>query len=253
MGKIKKIKEERKKNEVESQIKKAKNRRLYLKLSFILVLLFTITGVGSFGYQKYDEQILKGITKIKETLRISQGESSTKEKNMEPKTYSQVPEMKIDVAKKYTAKFETSMGDFEIELFADKAPKTVNNFVFLSREGFYDGLIFHRVIQDFMVQGGDPKGDGTGGPGYKFEDEINNVKLERGILAMANSGPNTNGSQFFIVTKESAEWLDGKHTAFGKVTSGLDLVMKIEKAETGENDRPIEAIIIKNIKISEVN
>lgn len=253
MGKIKKIKAERKQAEVEAQIKKAKNRRLYFRLFIGLVILFALTGVGSFGYRKYQTQIDQGISKIKETLRISQGGSSTQsEEKVERKTYTKAPEMQIDVNKKYLAKFETSMGNFEVELYANKAPKTVNNFVVLSRDRFYDGLTFHRAIKDFMIQGGDPAGDGTGGPGYKFDDEINDVKLVRGVLAMANSGANTNGSQFFIVTAEKTDWLDGKHTAFGKVTAGLDVVMNIEKVEVDGNDKPKTPITIQNISIEEL-
>src|SRR5213596_4371385 len=122
------------------------------------------------------------------------------------------------------ATMQTNAGTIGLELFDEDAPKTVANFKKLAREGFYDGLIFHRVIKDFMVQGGDPTGTGTGGPGYQFEDEFNDNKVVRGALAMANAGPNTNGSQFFIVTTEAASWLDGKHTVFGRVTSGMDVV-----------------------------
>ncbi len=252
MGKIKKIKAERKQAEVEAQIKKAQNRRLYFRLFVLLVILFAITGVASFGYRKYQVQVDQFIAKTKETLRISQGGDKPQEEKVERKVYTEAPEMQIDVNKKYLAKFETSLGNFEIELYAGKAPKTVNNFVVLSRDKFYNGLTFHRVIKDFMIQGGDPNGDGTGDPGYKFEDEINDVKLVRGILAMANSGANTNGSQFFIVTAEQTEWLDGKHTAFGKVTSGLDVVMNIEKVEVDENDKPKTPVTIQNIIIEEI-
>ena len=152
--------------------------------------------------------------------------------------------MQIDVNKTYIAKFETNQGNFEAELYAKDAPKTVNNFVVLSRDSFYNGLTFHRVIKDFMIQGGDPKGDGTGDPGYKFADEINSHKLVKGILAMANSGPDTNGSQFFIVTKDATDWLDGKHTAFGNVVSGLENVMKIQDLPVGENDKPKDSVVI---------
>lgn len=261
MGKIKKIKAERKQAEVEAQIKRAQNRRLYFRLFVLLVILFVLTGVGSFGYRKYQTEIDKGISKIKETLRLAQGGDKPQEEKVESpstnaqdnkKTYTQAPEMQIDVSKKYLAKFETSMGNFEIELYAGKASKTVNNFVVLSRDKFYDGLTFHRVIKDFMIQGGDPSGDGTGDPGYKFEDEINDVKLVRGVLAMANSGEDTNGSQFFIVTAEQTEWLDGKHTAFGKVTSGLDVVTSIENVEVDENDQPKTPVTIQNITIEEI-
>ena len=136
------------------------------------------------------------------------------------------------------ATFHTSEGTIELELFPDDAPKTVKNFTKLAGEGFYDGLIFHRVIPDFMIQGGCPEGTGTGGPGYKFEDEFNDHKVERGALAMANAGPNTNGSQFFIVTTDAAPWLDGKHTVFGKVTSGQDVADKISMVERDARDMP---------------
>ncbi|RJQ32632.1 MAG: peptidylprolyl isomerase [Actinobacteria bacterium] len=146
---------------------------------------------------------------------------------------------------------ETSSGIIEIKLFAKEAPKTVNNFVYLSKEGYYDGTIFHRVIKDFMIQGGDPKGTGTGGPGYEFEDEINKIKLTQGKLAMANRGKNTNGSQFFIVTAKETPWLDGKHTVFGEVTKGLDVVLKIGKEEVGLGDKPVVDATIEKITISD--
>src|SRR5919112_1528490 len=136
------------------------------------------------------------------------------------------------------ATMTTNLGAIEIELFDEDAPKTVGNFKELAGKGFYDGLIFHRVIRDFMIQGGDPTGTGTGGPGYQFEDEINQHKIVRGALAMANAGPNTNGSQFFIVTTDEAPWLDGKHTVFGRVVDGMDSVDAIEAVETGAQDRP---------------
>src|ERR687892_1434401 len=138
------------------------------------------------------------------------------------------------------ATLHTSEGDVEVELFPQDAPKTVDNFTKLASEGFYDGLTFHRVISDFMIQGGCPEGTGTGGPGYTFEDEFNQHKVERGALAMANAGPNTNGSQFFIVTTEAAPWLDGKHTVFGKVTAGMEAVDAIEATATDDADRPLE-------------
>jgi cyclophilin family peptidyl-prolyl cis-trans isomerase len=148
------------------------------------------------------------------------------------------------------ATLHTSEGDVEVELFPDDAPKTVENFTKLASEGFYDGLIFHRVIPDFMIQGGCPLGTGTGGPGYSFEDEINEHKVERGALAMANAGPNTNGSQFFIVTAEATPWLDGKHTVFGKVTAGQDVVDRISKADRDERDRPREPITIDSVELA---
>jgi peptidyl-prolyl cis-trans isomerase B (cyclophilin B) len=139
-----------------------------------------------------------------------------------------------------TATIQTNHGTIELEFFDDDAPNTVENFKKLARDGFYDGLIFHRVIKDFMLQGGCPQGSGTGGPGYQFEDEFNQHKVVRGALAMANAGPNTNGSQFFIVTIDAAPWLDGKHTVFGQVTSGMDVVDTIEDLPTDGRDKPRE-------------
>ena len=150
-----------------------------------------------------------------------------------------------------TATMHTSKGPIELELHDEDAPKTVQNFTKLSQEGFYDGLIFHRVISGFMIQGGCPEGTGTGGPGYTFEDEINEHKVVRGALAMANAGPNTNGSQFFIVTTDAAPWLDGKHTVFGRVTNGMDAVDAIEAVETGPGDRPAEPVLIERMELGE--
>ena len=147
------------------------------------------------------------------------------------------------------ATMQTNQGAIGIELFDDDAPKTVENFKKLANDGFYNGVIFHRVIPDFMIQGGDPTGTGTGGPGYQFEDEFNDHKVERGALAMANAGPNTNGSQFFIVTAEATPWLDGKHTVFGKVTSGMEVVDAIEQTETDPRDKPLEEMRIESISL----
>ncbi len=151
---------------------------------------------------------------------------------------------------------KTNFGDIKLDLFSKDASVTVDNFIKLSKSGFYKGTKFHRVIKDFMIQGGDPNSkdsnwsdDGTGGPGYIFKDEINQYKLIRGVIAMANAGPDTNGSQFFILTKDSATWLDGKHTVFGKVIEGINVVDKIENLKTNANDHPIEDAIILNIEI----
>jgi peptidyl-prolyl cis-trans isomerase B (cyclophilin B) len=149
------------------------------------------------------------------------------------------------------ATMHTNHGAIQLELFDEDAPKTVENFVKLSSDGYYDGLIFHRVIRDFMIQGGCPQGTGTGGPGYEFEDEINQNKIVRGALAMANAGPNTNGSQFFIVTIDAAPWLDGKHTVFGRVTSGMEAVDSIEGTETGAQDRPVKDAVIERVEVHE--
>jgi cyclophilin family peptidyl-prolyl cis-trans isomerase len=148
-----------------------------------------------------------------------------------------------------TALMHTSHGTIEFELFDEDAPETVANFRKLAGDGFYDGVIFHRVIRDFMIQGGDPEGTGMGGPGYTFADEFNRHKIVRGAMAMANAGPNTNGSQFFIVTIDAAPWLDGKHTVFGRVKAGMDAVDAIEGVETGPEDRPVDPPVIESIEL----
>ena len=148
-----------------------------------------------------------------------------------------------------TATLHTNHGAITVELFDEDAPKTVDNFVKLARDGFYDGVIFHRVIPDFMIQGGDPTGTGSGGPGYQFEDEPNDHQVERGALAMANAGPNTNGSQFFIVTAAACPWLDGKHTVFGRVTDGMDVVDSISTVDTDQRDRPRQDVVIDAVAV----
>lgn len=169
---------------------------------------------------------------------------------MAPKQWSKPPEMVIDSKKKYSATISTDKGDMVIELFADKTPKTVNNFVFLAREGFYDGTIFHRVIADFMVQGGDPTGTGRGGPGYRFADEFHpSLKHSKpGMLSMANAGPGTNGSQFFI-THVATPWLDGKHAIFGQITSGMDVLMSIPPRDPMKPEYP--GVKINSVTITE--
>jgi peptidyl-prolyl cis-trans isomerase B (cyclophilin B) len=148
------------------------------------------------------------------------------------------------------ATLHTNHGPIELELYPDDVPKTVSNFEKLARDGFYDGVIFHRVIPDFMIQGGDPTGTGTGGPGYTFEDEPSSHRVERGALAMANAGPNTNGSQFFIVTAESCPWLDGKHTVFGRVTGGMDVVDAISQLPRDARDKPRDDARIERVELS---
>lgn len=192
-----------------------------------------------------DDLVQKSV--VESTPSVNEKESFSEAE----KFYPAPPEMKIDKKIDYKAIIKTSMGNIEVDLFERKAQVTVNNFVFLAREGFYDGLIFHRVIDDFMIQGGDPSGNGTGGPGYKFEDEINDEMLIEGSLAMANSGVDTNGSQFFIITKLETPWLDGKHTNFGRVTEGMSVVEVIEKVETDVRDKPLEDVIIESIEIIE--
>jgi cyclophilin family peptidyl-prolyl cis-trans isomerase len=159
------------------------------------------------------------------------------------KQYQSPPAMIIDPSKRYLARLKTSKGDITVELFADKAPRTVNNFVFLAREGFYDNTTFHRVIKDFMIQGGDPTGTGRGGPGYRFEDEFHpDLKHDGpGVLSMANAGPNTNGSQFFI-TRVPTPWLDGKHSVFGRVIEGMDVVLAIPERDPSRARHPSETL-----------
>ncbi|MDV2989527.1 MAG: peptidylprolyl isomerase [Dehalogenimonas sp.] len=176
-----------------------------------------------------------------------------------PKRWSSPPEMKIDPAKKYRAEIETSLGSFTLELLAGESPKTVNNFVFLAGEGFYDGVIFHRIIKTFMIQTGDPTGTGAGGPGYRFADELP-VKhsYDPGIVAMANAGPNTNGSQFFVCTGADSRGLNGapNYTQFGKVIAGMDVIEKLAAVQVarsphGEMSSPVDPPVIKGIKVTE--
>ena len=165
------------------------------------------------------------------------------------KQYSAPPPLTIDATKKYTAKISTTAGDMTAELFPGDAPRTVNNFVFLARDGFYEGVIFHRVISGFMIQGGDPTGTGTGGPGYRFEDEPVSKRYSRGTLAMANAGPNTNGSQFFVMHADYG--LPPNYTIFGKLTSGEEVVDTIANAPKNSNDRPHEPVTINSVEITE--
>ena len=186
-----------------------------------------------------------------ESLRTPAGNDTLGE--MDTKSFSK-PEMLIDVAKEYSAILKTSEGDITIKLQADKTPITVNNFIYLAREKFYDNTIFHRVISGFMIQGGDPNGNGTGGPGYKFDDEPFDGEYKRGIVAMANSGPNTNGSQFFIMHQDYP--LPGNYVIFGEVSSGIEVVDKIATAETtismgGEKSKPVNPVKVTNIEIIE--
>ena len=170
------------------------------------------------------------------------------------KVYDSMPEMNIDISKKYTAVIKTSMGDMSVEFFTEDTPITVNNFINLSRDGYYDNVIFHRVISGFMIQGGDPSGTGHGEmgkyPGYKFEDELNNQRsYDKGILAMANAGPDTNGSQFFIMHVNYP--LPYQYTIFGFVTDGLEVIDKIASVETGDGDKPVNDVVIETVEVKE--
>ena len=187
-------------------------------------------------------------------LEIVENDTTTIGVNMNNKTYNSEHPMTIDVSKNYTALIKTNYGDIKVEFFTNDAPKTVNNFITLSNDGYYDSVIFHRVISGFMIQGGDPSGTGHGEygkfPGYEFEDELNNqIPYSKGILAMANRGPNTNGSQFFIMHVDYP--LPYNYTIFGKVIDGLDVVDKIASVETDSSDRPLEDVIISSVEISE--
>lgn len=235
---------------MENQIKK------YAKSIFILGAVFVISGC-SFGQkqEKYYSDQMNFEKKPQATQSPSQNNNSNKNNPME----NQTQEKDASYAEKYSfALIKTNFGNIKVEFFNQEAPQTVNNFLKLADEGFYDKTKFHRVIDDFMIQGGDPNSkdddptnDGMGGPGYTFEDEFGSEKLVRGSLAMANSGPNTNGSQFFIVTADETPWLDGKHTNFGKVIEGMDVVEKIEKTKTDQRDYPIENIVIEGIELIE--
>lgn len=218
---------------------------------FILVGLFIRTQNKS---QEPDADAAAAVTLSEITAKIEPSDvaKTITEGGEDTMRFNQPPEMLIDPAKTYAATLITNKGNITIDLDASDAPKTVNNFVFLARQGFYDGVIFHRVIKDFMIQAGDPLGTGTGGPGYMFEDEIVDGKTfdGPGILAMANSGPNTNGSQFFITHAETP-WLNGRHTIFGNVTDGMDIVDAIALVETSAGDRPVDDVIIETIEIQE--
>ncbi len=225
-------------------------------LALIAVLVLV---VGAIVYQSKSETSSlppqtnqENITLADENLAPDEVADTTQQEGGETHMkFKEAPKMEIDTAKKYTAVVKTSKGDMTIDLYTKESPKTVNNFVFLARKGFYDGVIFHRVIKDFMIQGGDPTGTGMGDPGYKFEDEMNDFVFDgAGILAMANSGPNTNGSQFFI-THAATPWLTGKHTIFGKVSKGIDVLNAIATTKVAAQDKPVEKISIKSVEIIE--
>lgn len=245
MGKIKKIKAERKRAEVEKKLKKIKAVKDSLKFSVLGLLVIGIFTGGFMGYRYLDNRGKLGFLKKEKEQTVA-----------ERKTYTKPQDMQIDTNKKYTAKMETTKGTIELELNAKETPITVNNFVVLSRDGFYNGTKFHRIIKDFMIQGGDPLGTGTGDPGYKFDDEEFTGDYSPGTLAMANSGENTNGSQFFIMTGDYSGKLPKNYTIFGRVISGMDVVTKIAETPVsdngqGEQSKPTEDVTVTNIVISE--
>ena len=219
----------------------------------VILLLFIVVfaGVVYLLITSSEASLTKNMS-AKKTVEPTSGVLPVKDSAKADKQMTAAPTMIIDVSKTYTATLKTNMGDIELALDVKGTPKTVNNFVYLARKDFYDKTIFHRVIKDFMIQGGDPEGTGMGGPGYKFEDEITAKQAfdKPGILAMANSGSNTNGSQFFI-TQVETPWLSGHHTIFGYVTKGMDIVNAIEATPTGENDKPIKDVVVTDVVISE--
>lgn len=244
-----------------------KSKIAFVPLAIAVILLFSGCGPKAENSrteeqknmglkQEQDPGYVEGMLGIKEKAEQDINNAVNKENN---KINNAMNGENLDYVKKYdSAEIETNLGKIKVKFYNTDAPKTVDNFLKLAEQKFYDGTKFHRVIKDFMIQGGDPNSKsgnpstwGTGGPGYAFEDEFNIHKLMKGSLAMANSGPGTNGSQFFIVTAESTPWLDGKHTNFGEVISGMDTVEKIENAKTVTNDRPSEDIIIKSIELFE--
>lgn len=216
---------------------------------FLTVCAFTLAGCNS---PIQEDSEVKGVSDTNPQIAQNNNSEVTpmiQKQNNQLKSYDQAPDMTIDQSKTYIATMKTTKGSVVIELDAKEAPKTVNNFVFLANDGFYNNVVFHRVIAGFMAQGGDPTGTGMGDPGYKFEDEIHeNNKNDKGTIAMANAGPNTNGSQFFI-NVENNNYLDGRHTVFGKVMQGMDVVDAIVNVETDYQDKPVEDVIINEITI----
>jgi cyclophilin family peptidyl-prolyl cis-trans isomerase len=232
-----------------------RRRRRQRRVAIVLVLgILGLFGVGSAAaiFFRRDPEATPSPSASPPLEAVACGGERPAAAGQPKPAFDEPPEMQIDREKSYRAVVETSCGTIEFELFTGRTPITVNNFVFLAREKFFDGLIFHRVILDFMNQGGDPKGDGTGGPGYQFEDEIvKELKFDGpGLLAMANAGPNTNGSQFFI-TVEPATHLNGMHTIFGRVVEGMDVVRDINRLATDTGDRPVETVYIERIRIVE--
>ena len=227
-----------------------------MKNTIIIVAVLLVIVVALIFWSQPGDKVVENVSATPSAGLLSTAQPSAIVSTM-PTTQ---PEIK-EINQKISVILETSMGNIGIELDGTEAPLTVGNFVALTKSGFYDGTTFHRIINNppFMIQGGDPLSKdqnnrammGTGGPGYQFKDEFNSLKLVRGSLAMANSGPNSNGSQFFIVTAEATPWLDGKHTNFGKITSGMDVIDNIAKVKTDSNDNPIEPVVIKKVIVSE--
>jgi cyclophilin family peptidyl-prolyl cis-trans isomerase len=248
MGKNQKIKEQRKIEGLQKELKKEARWRLFRMIASGVSVGIILGSVTFLGIKTMN---LKLFPTKKATTTNAKSYKTGDHK------YSQAPDMQIDAKKSYIAKFETPKGNFEVTLAAKDAPKTVNNFVTLAKDKFYDGLTFHRIVKDFMVQGGDPDGSGSGGPGYKFDDETVVGDYTQGTIAMANSGKNTNGSQFFIMTGDySGGKLPKDYVIFGKVSSGLDVVMKLNETATtdggsGEKSKPTEKVLISKVTVEE--
>lgn len=244
MGKAEKLKEQRKIEKVRKQLARENRLRFTAKVALGL-LIGVILGTGLYFGVSYAKR------------KYFPTKNKAKSYKTADRAYSQAPDMQIDTSKTYIAKFETNDGNFEITLNVKDAPKTVNNFVVLARDKFYDGLSFHRIVKDFMIQGGDPQGTGSGGPGYKFDDEKVVGDYTVGTVAMANSGANTNGSQFFVMTGDySGGKLPKSYVIFGKVTAGLDIVEKIGATPTtdngqGEQSKPVSVVTINKVTIEE--
>lgn len=229
-----------------------------MKIKLVIIIGASLFLAGCANNQSAE---IPGLKNSPETIKLETENIKSNEKNNSAAADSDKAlgdtESALDFSKQYSqAVINTNFGKIKVKFYAEDSPRTVNNFLKLAWEKFYDGTKFHRVIKGFMIQGGDPNSkdddwsdDGLGGPGYRFADEFNNHKLVKGSLAMANSGPNTNGSQFFIVTAQATPWLDGKHTNFGEVIEGLEVIDKIENVKTNANDRPLENIIIKSIEL----
>lgn len=226
------------------------NEKFFKLLPLFGILLVFIILWSTKPSQENNQDLKNILNNSTNNIASNPNSNNLESKQNMQKTQMPLPTQLIDQNQNYFAKFETNQGNFKVKLFAKEAPLAVNNFVYLAKNNYYNGLIFHRIIKDFMIQSGDPLGNGTGGPGYNFPDEQTGKKLVKGSLAMANAGPNTNGSQFFIVTAESTPWLDGKHTNFGEVVEGLDIVTKIGNVKTGQGDKPVDSVIINKVEIS---
>jgi len=247
MGRNQKLKAQRKIQEIKRQKEKKERNGKIIKYGLVSFAVVVLIAIGFIGYKIYGTQ--------EEIETIESNELNGMEKEVDKKKYDAYPEMVIDQSKKYTAIIKTNKGDITVDLDAKNVPKATNNFVFLSQKGFYDGLTFHRIIKDFMIQGGDPNGDGTGDAGYKFDDEPITKDYLPGTVAMANSGPNTNGSQFFIMTSDySGGKLPKKYVIFGSIINGMDVVKALAETPveaSGEGSKPMEKVIINTIEIEE--